>query len=239
MDAIVLVAANVAILFMLGVLLGLTDRKNFSVRWLAVSALLLVLNDAMLTRVYGWLPRLLPDADWNWQGKLMALGASLIVASLAAFGWKRCGLTLRHAANSLRPSLIVLSLYIAFFVGIALAFGGEHGSAETIAFQLTMPGLEEEIFYRGVLLLALNEAFRGRIQLIGIGWGWGALLSSLVFGFGHALSFSMTEGFSFDPLYLALTVTPSLLVVWLRERTGSVLIPILAHNAGNSIPLLI
>ncbi|MEE4199721.1 MAG: CPBP family intramembrane glutamic endopeptidase [Erythrobacter sp.] len=219
--------------------MGLADRRNFSLGWLLVSVGLIVLNDAMLTRVWGTIPWVLPESDWNWQGKLMALAASLLVASLAAFGWKQSGLTLRQAKGSLGPSVFVLGLYLAFFVVIALVFGGGKASAETVAFQLTMPGIEEEIFYRGILLLALNEAFRSRTRFAGIGWGWGALLSSLVFGLAHAFSYSAADGFALEPIYLALTAVPSLLAVGLRERTGSLLLPILAHNGGNAIPLLV
>ena len=45
--------------------------------------------------------------------------------------------------------------------------------------------------------------------------------------------------FSFDPLTMALTALPSLIAVWLRLRTGSLLLPVLLHNFGNSISLLI
>ena len=38
---------------------------------------------------------------------------------------------------------------------------------------------------------------------------------------------------------MALTALPAFLAVWLRLRTGSVLLPILLHNAGNALPLLI
>jgi membrane protease YdiL (CAAX protease family) len=32
-----------------------------------------------------------------------------------------------------------------------------------------------------------------------------------------------------------LTGVPALILVWMRERTGSLLLPILLHNFGNSI----
>ena len=239
MDEVILIGAISAIILVLGLALGLADRKNFSPGWLFISVLLIIANDAMLTRVYGMVPVLSPESAWNWQGKAMAFVLSLIIASLAAFGWKRSGLTLKQAAGSLRPAMVALSLYLGFFLALALAFGSEPASTETIAFQLTMPGIEEGIFYRGILLLALNEAFRGRIRFFGIGWGWGALLSSLAFGLGHAFSYSVTDGFALDPIYLALTAIPSLLAVWLRERTGSLVLPILAHNGGNAIPILL
>lgn len=239
MDALILVGANCAILLVLGGLLGIFNPKRFSARWLFAAAILLLINDAMLTRLYRLVPNFIPGAEWNWEGKLMALAASIIIASLGVFGWRRSGLTFRQLPGSLGPALVVLGLYVAFFVGLVVVFGGEEGSAETIAFQLTMPGLEEEIFFRGIFLLALNEAFRGRVRFLGIRWGWGALLSSFLFGLGHALSYSAGEGFLLDPVTLALAAVPSLLAVWLRERTGSIVMPILAHNAGNSISLLI
>ena len=36
---------------------------------------------------------------------------------------------------------------------------------------------------------------------------------------------------------MALTALPSFIAVWLRLRTGSVLLPILLHNFGNSVSL--
>lgn len=92
-------------------------------------------------------------------------------------------------------------------------------------------------FYRGILLLALDRAFSGRKRFLGVDWGWGAVLSCLLFGMAHAFGFSQ-GGFSFDPVTMALTAIPSFIAVWLRLRTGSLLLPILLHNFGNSFSLL-
>jgi membrane protease YdiL (CAAX protease family) len=238
MNGIISIAGVVGILLGLGLLLGLADRRNFSPVWLLVAALLVLANDAMLTRLYGLVPDMF-GGDWNWQGKVMALLVSLAIASLPLFGWKRTGLTLRQKPGAFAGAAIVFALYCLFFLAIALVFPNEDATSETVAFQLTMPGLEEELFYRGILLLALNEAFRGRARVLGIDWGWGAILSSLVFGLAHAFSYSADAGFEVDLMILALTGIPSLLAVWLRERTGSLLLPVLAHNAGNSLPLMV
>lgn len=63
-------------------------------------------------------------------------------------------------------------------------------------------------------------------------------MSCLLFGMAHAFGFSNGQ-FSFDVLTMALTALPSLLAVWLRLRTGSLLLPILIHNFGNAITMLI
>lgn len=236
MNGLIGLAATLALLLFLGTVLGYADRRNFSPRWLLIAALLVAINDAFLTNCYG----LLPDAiggDWNWQGKLAAFAATIAIAALPAFGFRRSGFTLSQEPGSLKAALPVAAAYCAFFVLIAIAFPGDQASAEDVAFQLTMPGLEEEPFYRGILLFALDQAFKGRKRLLGVDWGWGAVLSCFLFGMTHAFGYS-DGNFSFDLVTMALTGIPSFIAVWVRLRTGSLLLPILLHNFGNSFSLL-
>ena len=238
MNGLIGLFGTLFLLLFLGGLIGILDRDRFAPRWLLVAALLVAINDALLTRVYGQLPDLLPDSDWNWQGKLLALLATLAIAALPMFGWRRVGLTLTQAPGSLKAALPVLVSYCVFFVVIAAVFPNDTPSAGDLAFQLTMPGLEEEAFYRGILLFALDRAFTGRTRFLGVDWGWGAVLSCLLFGLAHAFGFSDGH-FSFDALTMALTALPALIAVWLRVRTGSLLLPILIHNFGNLITMLL
>lgn len=236
MNGLIGLAGTLTVLLSVGLVVGYTDRQRFSLRWLLVAALLVALNDALLTRAYGLLPELI-GGSWNWQGKLLALGATLATASLPAFGWRRSGLALAQEPGSLRAALPVAAVYCAFFIVIALAFPSGSTDAETAVFQLTMPGIEEELFYRGILLLALDRTFRGRWRFLGVDWGWGAVLSCMLFGMAHAFGYSDGQ-FSFDAITMALTAVPSFLAVWLRLRTGSLLLPVLLHNFGNSFSLL-
>lgn len=237
MNKFISIAAVLAMLLAAGGLLGLRDRARFAPRWLAVAAGLVLLNDALLTRGWGTLPNLIPGG-WNWQGMALSLAATLAIAALPAFGWRRVGLTLAQAPGSLRPAVPVAIGYGLFFLAIALVFPGEPADGETIAFQLTMPGLAEEVFYRGLLLFALDRALAGRVRFLGVDWGWGALLSCAVFGLDHAFGYGR-DGFAFEPIIFALTAIPSLIAVWLRYRTGSVALPVVLHNFGNAIGLLI
>ena len=237
MNGVISISGVIGILLLVGGALGVLSPRAFSLRWLLVAATLVFVNDAMLTSGYGLIPNLLPDSDWNWQGKALALAATLLIVALPVFGWRRSGLTLAQAAGSLKAAVPVALLYIVFFAGIAWLFPTEPASAETVAFQLTMPGLEEEPFYRGILLFALDRAFLGRKQILGVGWGWGAVLSCVLFGLAHAFGYSDGQ-FSFDPWTMALTAVPSFIGVWLVLRTRSVLLPIVLHNFGNAVTLL-
>lgn len=234
MNGLVAIGAIVAMLLAAGTAIGLARRDDFSLRWLGSAAALVLLNDLLLTRAYGLIPSVLPDSDWNWQGKILALIATLAIAALPAFGWRRVGLTLRHEPGSLKAAIPVAILYCAFFAALALAFPGDAGSPESIAFQLTMPGLEEESFYRGILLFALAQAFRGRVRFVGVDWSWGAILSCVLFGMAHAFGYS-DGSFAFDLGIMALTAVPSLLAVWLVLRTRSLVLPVVLHNFGNVI----
>lgn len=109
---------------------------------------------------------------------------------------------------------------------------------DSLAFQLTMPGLDEELFYRGVLPVMLNEAFGKPVRVLGATMGWGAVISSLAFGLAHALGYA-DGAFTFDSLLMATTGVSALLLVWLKDKTGSLLLPIVMHNFGNAVFMLV
>lgn len=238
MDGLIGITAVTAGLLAVGLVVGLARPGAFSFRWLLAAVALVALNDLLLTNGYGLLPDLIPASNWNWQGKALALLATLAIAALPGLGWRASGLTLKQALGSLRAAAVVAVLYVGFFVGLALMFPNEPASPETIAFQLTMPGFEEEPFYRGLLLVVLCRAFTARKRMLGVEWSWGALLSCVLFGMAHAFGFS-DGAFHFDPITMALTALPSLIAVWLALRTRSVLIPVILHNFGNAVLLLI
>ncbi len=238
MNGLIASIASVAILMIAGTAFGLIRRDAFSARWLALAAALVLLNDLLLTRAYGLIPAFWPQSDWNWEGKLLALVATLVIAAHPAFGWRRVGLTLRQAPGSLKAAIPVVILYCAFFAALAVTFPGDPPSTEAIAFQLTMPGFEEEPFYRGILLFALAQAFTSQVRFLGVDWNSGAILSCVMFGLTHAFGYSGGT-FSFDPVIMALTAVPSLLGVWLVLRTRSLLLPVFLHNFGNVISWLL
>lgn len=88
-------------------------------------------------------------------------------------------------------------------------------------------------------LFALSSAsdssgVKRRRQLLGVDRDWGPK-SCLLFGLAHAFDYSDSD-FSFELLVMALTAIPSFITSWIRLLTGSLLLPILPHNFGNSSP---
>ena len=237
MSGIVAIAGTLVLLLAAGALIAAGDRKGFSAGWLLIAAILVLVNDVLLTRFYGLMPDLVGGV-WNWQGKGLALLATLAIVALPCFDRREAGFTIAPATGSLVAALPVALAYCTFFTFLALIFPNEPATGEDVAFQLTMPSLEEEMFYRGTLLYALDRAFAGRLKFLGVEWSWGALLSCVLFGMAHAFGFA-DESFSLDLSTMALTAVPAFIAVWLRLRTGSLILPIVLHSFGNAIFLIL
>ena len=126
-------------------------------------------------------------------------------------------------------------LYIAsgFIIGL-LTDSGFRISAEYFLFELSMPGLDEEIFYRGIGLALMNRAFGKSRGLFGAKIGWGLIIISVLFGLVHGVYLTEQMKLKIDLFSGLLTTFSGFLLGWLRERSGSLVLPIAAHNLGNT-----
>lgn len=93
-------------------------------------------------------------------------------------------------------------------------------------------GLGEEVFFRGYIQSRVNEAFGRPLTLLGVRFGPGLLVSSLLFGLIHALNTVDYFGGRYDFAWLWLVVNffCGLFFGVLRERTGSVLPGAIVHG---------
>lgn len=236
-NELMLVLGHCAVIAVLGAAGALLFRKTFHPGWFIGALLLYAFYDFLLTRGFYQIPNPLEGAHWNWFGKALSFGGMLIVAALPVFGFKRVGFTLRQAPGSWPAFVLFAVLAGYFFYSAITGADGRPDDIETIAFQWTMPGLDEELFFTGVFFFAMNEAFKSRANVLGAPIGYGALLALVLFGLVHAMDYD-AGGFSFDPATFASVVWGSPLLLWMRARTGSLLLPILAHNIANGASTL-
>ena len=196
--------------------------------------LLLFLATLLLILGLQALPNLVPGErvlgnHWNWSGHLLGLaGAAWVATQLArraGMPWRDMGLTLAQAPGSLRGALLVSAAALALNV-LVMSLGGFRLAgvpAETWVYQATLPGLLEETVFRGLLLALLDRAYAARKPMLGVGVGWGGAVVTLVFLALHGI----TPG-------TLLGVLPAAgLYLWLRLRTGSLMLPVLVHNSWN------
>jgi len=93
-----------------------------------------------------------------------------------------------------------------------------------------MPGLNEELIYRGYLLAILNKLMPPKFMLFAAPVGWGVIVTSVLFGLLHGVWLDSSLDIHLDVIALLNTPVSGFVFAWLRERTGSLLIPIVAHG---------
>ena len=164
--------------------------------------------------------------DWNWGGHLLALAGMLALAALLV---RRAGLAPRElglagpANLGVAVRVCAAALLVSYPLHVITAGRIEPIPARTWLFLATMPGLAEEVAFRGVLLAAAERAAPAARLVAGVPVSLGAALLTAAFvglhGFGVGMLVSVLPG--------------ALLYLWLRLRTGSLLVPIVAHNLWN------
>lgn len=150
-------------------------------------------------------------------------------------GWSALGFRPFKVSRVLVLAAVVVlaSLLISILYDLLMTSLGEDPSPSiTLEFTNTGLGLAiiailavvlapvaEEIFFRGFLFTGIGNRY---------GYGWGAVISALIFALAHF----MQPG-AFLPIFLL-----GLLLAWLYIRTGSIWACIFTHFAYNSLALI-
>jgi membrane protease YdiL (CAAX protease family) len=116
--------------------------------------------------------------------------------------------------------------------------------ASTVIFQFFFAGFGEEIMFRGYMQNRLNEGFGRPWEFAGVRFGPGLLITSILFGVLHLLNpFNPLKGEYVLAIWGGINSTVSgFLFGFIREKTGDVLAPSIAHglvDVGQVIPLLL
>jgi membrane protease YdiL (CAAX protease family) len=180
-----------------------------------------------------------PFTKTLWQAMaLEALGALVFIWATRAIS--RAGLTLNVSPKAWRISIVATGLLLLFVAlrQAALKYTGLGASKDALVFeylvyQMTMPGLAEELTYRGAIQPGLNRVFSHPWKLLGAQVGWGWIIASLVFWAPHAFRVDSDLHVSFYWPTLTMQLVAGFTFGWLRERTGSLLPPMIAHNLVN------
>lgn len=119
-----------------------------------------------------------------------------------------------------------MSSWLAPYLGTPrLGFRLPDGLPMLVAVQVLVVALPEELFYRGWLQGGLARAAPGKgVTVLGARLGSGFLLTQLLFALGHLVTL--------QPWRVG-TFFPGLLFGWLRERTGGLAAPVVAHALSN------
>ena len=176
--------------------------------------------------VYGW-----EFGSWNWVGKIASILFSLLVvyrfniSNEVGWRWPRGREQMKWS------TLGIAGCIIWPFVSHLLTPNTARRGFELFAFEATLPGLDEELSFRGIGLMLLIRAYaahpidrRARISAMMVTIVWFTAVHVLEISHGYVL-------FKWDRV---LDVAPfALWVTLIRLRSGSLFVGIIGHNISN------
>jgi hypothetical protein len=181
---------------------------------------------------------------FTWIGKFLSLILGLVIVfSVNKQSREEIGFTNKsNSGRNLKFGVLIFFGFLLFDLVFKMALFPKGGTfdLETFAFQATMPGLTEEILFRGIGLWLLDKAFLPKWDFKGIKFGWGFIIVTVLFGVAHGAVLTADHQFKFDIIVIVyLTLISSLSLGILRKFSGNIIYPMLGHNTINIMNAII
>lgn len=177
-------------------------------------------------RIFNW------NSNWNWVGKIYTIiGSILFLMLYRKYPLKDYFLTFKQGNKFfIKGILIIVSLLILKTTQMFLA-STKLLNWETLFYQFSMPGIDEEIAYRGIMLGLLTKILKSK-NLILNSPVW---ITAILFGFAHGLSLTTEFSILFNIQPFLRTLIYGLIWGWITIKSGSILLALISHNLGNGI----
>jgi membrane protease YdiL (CAAX protease family) len=127
---------------------------------------------------------------------------------------------------------------VLLIINSSLASKATLGNAiSALVFYVFFLGFGEELLFRGYIQSRLNTAFGRPFQFFGVNWGWGIIITSVLFGFMHVLNlgslaigeWKLSWWWGFWSFFAGFVFS------FVREKTGSIVAPSLLHGLPQAI----
>ena len=107
---------------------------------------------------------------------------------------------------------------------------------EGLVFELTMPGYDEEIAFRGIMIGILSTLL---IETKNIFKNPAIWITAILFGLVHALKFDGNWSLHIDWIYFSYTFLYGFLLGWMTIKSRSILMSVISHNTANVFATLV
>ncbi|MFJ1321913.1 CPBP family intramembrane glutamic endopeptidase [Capnocytophaga canis] len=176
------------------------------------------------------------ESRWNWEGKALGVicGISCYLIFRRYFR-ENDFFTIRQNKENFKPTLVVAVGVVLLSTVVWFLLGKSEFDMETLAFQISLPGIDEEIMFRGILLGLLASSLKEKTAFVG---NPSVLLTAILFGFMHGLTLDKNYAIDFEPIYFIQTAFAGYLWGWITLKSRSILLAILSHNFSNFLGTL-
>jgi membrane protease YdiL (CAAX protease family) len=187
-----------------------------------------------LPKFYSWFDFI--ESSWNWDGKFLGIVWGIICFFLfRKYFVGNDFFRLKQDKQNFKKVLIASTIIVILSTFIWALFGKSDFDIETLAFQLTVPGIDEEILFRGILLGLLMSSLKDRLLVLG---NPSIVIIAVLFGLMHALTLDKSFIVHFDPIYFLQTGFAGYIWSWITIKSRSILFAILSHNFSNFLGTL-
>lgn len=179
----------------------------------------------------------------NYTGMIVSFAIAIIfILCLSKKTREEIGFTFKFNMKTLRFGIYIFLGFLIFdfiFKMIIFPKGGEFDLNQFL-FQATLPGLTEEIVFRGILLWILSKAFVPSKEIKGVFFGWGFIIVTFAFAMVHGVALTETMEIKVDYITIAyITLITSLSLGILRKFSGNLILPTIGHNVVNLMSFFI
>lgn len=188
---------------------------------------------------YNWLN--FTNTNWNFSGKIFSIFFSILFFLLFLRKKTTNNFVKFSKGQKIGRSLIIVFIILILFAVLdGLLFGSPQNiDNEKLIYQLVLPGIDEELAYRGILLGLFSYILIYEIKVYSFKINPSILITAILFGLIHGLKVTENLELSFNVFITCKTFIYGFFWGWLTVETKSVLIPIFFHNYSNVIPMLI
>ena len=171
---------------------------------------------------------------WNWTGKLYGIIFGLITYYLLSKQLKQLKfLRIRQDNRTLNKTLLLSGLII-FISAFSFFETTKEFNTETLLFQLTLPGIDEEIMFRAVLLGLLLTCLKDKIVIGNYNLGNpSVLIIGILFGLCHGIQVTKKLNIEFKTIAFISAFLFGYIWSWIAYKSKSILQPVISHNLSN------
>lgn len=226
---------HLAIIFPI-VFFTLKNRKKETFKILLVFCIYFLIRSILLELPLKFRDLSFFNGKWNWSGKILAILSSIFFLLLyKKFSPKDYFLTLKQNPKFTKKGILIITTILGILSVLAFLYNSsKEWDTETILYQLTMPGIDEEIAYRGIMLGLLVKVLKSNKFLHPA-----ILVTALLFGMAHGLSLTHTLEVKFYVFSFLNTTILGIIWAWITLKSRSILLALISHNLGNTTNRLI
>lgn len=180
---------------------------------------------------------------------LLALLSIILIIIFSNSKYRDWGLSTKKWRWSVKTALcfalgwLVISLVINLITGAEARIAYEPGSfniASDLFFDFVLTGFSEEVLFRGLIMGILLITWQGNIKIGNFKISIAGIIASLLFALAHiGIDYQTMTISSISLMQLLFALGLGLFYAWMRDKTNSLIGPIIAHGASDGILTII